>query len=117
MPKNSENKKKNMNEETLNIRTTEGDIREVCQEIQDLLIAKNQSYGDSALRPLHIFSRLSAVEGIQARLDDKLARLMQGNTQAFGEDPELDLMGYLILLRIAKKRAKLENAQSGGPVA
>lgn len=89
---------------------TEADIREACEEIANMLIGKNRSYGDSALNPKHVFSRLSAVEGIQARIDDKLARLMQGNLKAFGEDPELDLMGYLILLRIAKKRAKMVDA-------
>jgi hypothetical protein len=87
--------------------STEIEIREICQEIGDLLVEKNRSYGDSALNPKHVFSRLTAVEGIKARIDDKLARLMQGNVDAFREDPELDLMGYLILLRIAKKRAKL----------
>jgi len=90
-------------------KSTEVEIRQICQELSDLLVAKNRSYGDSALNPKHIFSRLSAVEGIQARIDDKLARLMQGNVDAFREDPELDLMGYLILLRIAKKRAKLDD--------
>lgn len=43
----------------------------------------------------------SPVEQIRVRLDDKLSRLARGS--AAGEDVELDLLGYLILLRVARK--------------
>ena len=36
---------------------TEEDIKRVCQEVTDLLIFKNRSYGDSALHPSRIFSK------------------------------------------------------------
>lgn len=36
---------------------TQQKIIEVCKEIQDLLINKNMSYGDSALNPVRIFSK------------------------------------------------------------
>jgi hypothetical protein len=41
------------------------------------------------------------VEQINVRLDDKLSRLMRGH--AAGEDVEWDLMGYLVLKRVALK--------------
>ena len=81
------------------------DVRFLLSELGDLLIAKNRKYGDSALNPKHIFSRVSAVEQIKARLDDKISRLMNQQPDE-DEDVEWDLMGYLVLLRIAKKRRK-----------
>ena len=36
------------------------------------------------------------------RIDDKISRLMRG--AAAGEDVERDLLGYLVLLRIARTR-------------
>lgn len=81
----------------------EDDIRAVCGELAEMLVAKNKAYGDSALKPLRVFSRADDVEQILCRLDDKLSRLARG--QAAGEDVEWDLMGYLVLLRIARRRA------------
>jgi len=65
-----------------------------------MLIAKNQRYGNSALDPVRIFSRADKREQIRVRIDDKLARLR--NQQADDdEDAVLDLIGYLILLRLS----------------
>lgn len=77
-------------------------IRVVCDEIIEMLVAKNRAYGDSALNPVRIFSKATPVEQILVRLDDKLSRLARGS--AAGEDVELDLIGYLVLLQIARKR-------------
>ena len=44
---------------------TEKDITEVCDEIRDLLIKKNRSYGDSALKPVRIFSKADAEAGLK----------------------------------------------------
>jgi len=82
---------------------TQADIATVCNEIQTLLIQKNRAYGDSALNPVRIFSKADAAEQIKVRLDDKLSR-MASSPNAFGEDVVLDLLGYLILLRIAGMR-------------
>ena len=43
------------------------------------------------------------VEQLLVRIDDKLSRLARGS--AADEDVERDLMGYLVLLRVARKRA------------
>lgn len=72
-------------------------------DVREMLIAKNTAYGNSALDPVRIFSKADAIEQIKVRLDDKISRLARG--QAAGEDVETDLLGYLFLLRIARRRA------------
>lgn len=90
---------------------TENDIRAVCEEIASMLIEKNRSYGDSALTPVRIFSKeASPVEQLNVRMDDKLSRLLKGDAKAFGEDVEKDLIGYLILKRVALRRQQIEKA-------
>lgn len=76
-------------------------ILDECLGIAEMLIEKNAAYGNSALDPVRVFSRASAEEQILVRLDDKLSRLARG--QAAGEDVVLDLLGYLVLLRIARR--------------
>jgi len=70
--------------------------------IRDLLITKNEKYGNSALEPLRVFSKASNVEQILVRLDDKLSRIRSASSLE-DEDVILDLIGYLLLLRIAKQ--------------
>jgi hypothetical protein len=74
----------------------------VLDEIRDLLIAKNQKYGNSALEPLGVFSQLSAKEGLLVRIDDKLKRIKNGSLEKDDEDVINDLIGYLILLKISE---------------
>lgn len=78
-------------------------VESVTREIAELLKAKNRAYGDSALNPVRIFSRTDSAEQIRVRIDDKLSRMARGS--ASGEDVILDLMGYLVLLRIAEGKA------------
>lgn len=80
----------------------EVELDKVLQELKEVLIQKNKAYGDAALNPVRIFSKADAVEQIKVRLDDKISRLARGKEA--GEDVYLDLMGYLILLRIAQTR-------------
>jgi hypothetical protein len=75
-------------------------VSEVLIEIKDLLISKNQKYGNSALEPLGVFSKLSAEEGLLVRIDDKLKRIKNGSLQKDDEDVINDLIGYLVLLKI-----------------
>jgi hypothetical protein len=71
-----------------------------CLNIAEMLIKKNISYGDSALNPIRIFSKADSKEQILVRIDDKLNRIQ--NDQIFSGDNDIeDLIGYLILLRIA----------------
>lgn len=93
-----------MQEET-EFTDTQNEITTVCNEIRDLLLEKNRKYGDSALNPKRIFSKADAVEQIKVRLDDKISRLMNQQSDD-DEDVVMDLMGYLVLLRVALKRRK-----------
>jgi len=67
-----------------------------------MLVAKNRAYGNSALEPVRVFAQGDPEELIRVRLDDKLSRI-RNNPAAFGEDPVLDLVGYLVLLLIARE--------------
>lgn len=80
----------------------EAEIRAVCHELAEMLVAKNRAYGNSALDPVRVFSKAPLDEQLRVRLDDKLSRLARG--QAAGEDPEWDILGYLVLLRISKQK-------------
>jgi len=85
-----------------NLEQTQADIIAECDAVKEMLLEKNRAYGDSALDPVRVFSKASTVEQILVRIDDKLSRLARGS--ADGEDVERDLLGYLVLLRIARKR-------------
>jgi hypothetical protein len=75
-------------------------VEEVLNSIEEMLIAKNLKYGNSALEPLGVFSQLSAKEGLLVRIDDKLKRIKNGSLERDDEDVVNDLIGYLILLKI-----------------
>jgi hypothetical protein len=75
-------------------------IWSVCHEIAHMLIEKNISYGNSALEPARIFSTADSTEQLKVRIDDKLNRVK--NNQGFAGDNDIDdLIGYLVLLKIA----------------
>ena len=85
------------------------EIAATCDGIKQLLISKNEKYGDSALNPSRIFSRASCIEQILVRIDDKLNRVHKGaGLLANDEDVVNDLIGYLVLLKIALNRDKRE---------
>ena len=75
-----------------------------CDEICELLIQKNNKYGNSALEPTRIFSKASTTEQLLVRIDDKLSRIKTTGLEAPDEDTLNDLIGYLILLKIATKK-------------
>ena len=81
--------------------TTQKKITEVANEVRDLLISKNEAYGDSALNPANIFSQGNAVDSLCARIDDKLMRIKSRGLTDETEDTIQDLIGYLILLKVA----------------
>ena len=79
-------------------------IKEVANSVRDLLIEKNITYGDSATNPKKIFSKGSSVDSLCARIDDKLARIANKGINDETEDTVTDLIGYLILLKVAIKK-------------
>jgi hypothetical protein len=76
-------------------------IAEVCDDVKRVLLEKNRAYGNSALDPLRIFSKADPVEQLNVRIDDKLSRVARGS-EYVGDDTELDLIGYLVLRRVAR---------------
>lgn len=78
----------------------------VLVEIRSTLIVKNAKYGDSAFHPKRVFSNADPIEQLNVRIDDKLSRIEQQKKMKLNddEDAELDLTGYLILKRMAKKK-------------
>lgn len=80
-------------------------VTRVTDEIRDLLIEKNKSYGNAALDPVRVFSKADATEQLLVRIDDKISRIQRG-TEFPSEDTITDLIGYLVLLKIAKNQNK-----------
>lgn len=79
-------------------------------KIRELLLEKNDAYGDSALSPLNIFSSASAEYGIRNRIDDKLKRIKNVGLNDDTEDTLLDLAGYIVLLIVARdERHDIQN--------
>jgi hypothetical protein len=84
---------------------TQTHISFVCDQIKELLLEKNKKYGDSALDPSRIFSKADPIEQLLVRIDDKLNRIQKGaGLLANDEDIIQDLIGYLVLLKIAIAR-------------
>ena len=82
--------------------TSSDSIERVCDHIKRLLLEKNAHYGDSALKPTRVFSKASPTEQLLVRIDDKLSRIQKGSGfMGGGEDVIVDLIGYLVLLKIA----------------
>jgi hypothetical protein len=88
----------------LTVGTSAGnEIWTACHEIAHMLVEKNIAYGNSALDPVRIFSKAGPREQLHVRIDDKLNRLMKG-TEYPGDNDIDDLIGYLVLLKIAKAK-------------
>jgi hypothetical protein len=82
--------------------TRKDQIVAATNKVRQLLLDKNDAYGDSALSPLNIFSSANAEHGIRIRIDDKLKRIKNAGLCDATEDTLLDLAGYVILLIVAR---------------
>jgi hypothetical protein len=89
---------------------TKDDIKRVCDNTKNLLVKKNEAYGDSALNPLGIFGNGDAVVSLGARMDDKLMRLKGLGIGKESIDTLYDLHGYITLLIIAIERKENLNS-------
>ena len=74
----------------------------ITDGIAELLVTKNQAYGNSALDPIRIFSKVGTQEGLDVRIDDKLSRIARGHEYP-GDDTLKDLIGYLIMKLIERQ--------------
>lgn len=96
------------------LETTQTQITFVCELVKNLLLSKNEKYGNAALDPIRIFSKANTVEQLLVRIDDKLNRIKFGaGLLATDEDTLLDLIGYLILLKIALKSSNEYTGSTG----
>ena len=77
-------------------------IATTCEDIKTLLLEKNLKYGNSAVEPINVFSKLDNAAAICARIDDKLSRIANSGLNDATEDTLDDLIGYLVLLKIAR---------------
>ena len=88
---------------------SQDNISAVVENLREMLIAKNQNYGNSAFQSPVLLPDLPAEKAIFVRMSDKVARLAQltsGEKDRVGESIEdtlLDLSGYCILAIIAMK--------------
>lgn len=87
-----------------NLTTTQQAIANQCDHLKATLLEKNRKYGNSAIEPVRLFSKADPVEQIRVRIDDKLSRMKSAQIDDT-EDVELDLAGYLVLLKVAKRAA------------
>lgn len=79
--------------------TTLEKITTVFRSMANLVTEKNIRYGDAALAPAKIFSKLSPEEGLKIRLDDKISRII--NSDEIRKNDVADIMGYLCLLCVS----------------
>jgi hypothetical protein len=79
-------------------------LDQITTKITTLLKEKNEAYGNTALNPTNIFSKLDSTEAICARIDDKLARISNRGITDETEDTVDDLIGYLLLLKMSMDR-------------
>jgi len=88
-------------------------IATTCEDIKTLLLEKNAKYGNSAVEPINIFSQQDNAAAICARIDDKLSRIANSGLNDATEDTLDDLIGYMILLKIARGEPnKAQSAQA-----
>ena len=79
-------------------------LDKIVEKITTLLKEKNEAYGNTALNPTNIFSKLDSSEAICARIDDKLARISNRGINDETEDTVDDVIGYLLLLKMSMDR-------------
>lgn len=80
-------------------KSTQNKISEVLYAMNELLLYKNTKYGDSAVKPKHIFYKGDATNSIKIRLDDKIGRVM--NCEETRINDVCDIIGYCTLLLVS----------------
>ena len=87
-------------------------IEKVTEDIKELLLEKNRAYGNSALNPKNVFSSGDVFESLGSRIDDKLMRIQNVGVNDETEDTLSDLIGYLILYKVALIKEKKDEYES-----
>lgn len=73
-------------------------IIEISDSMKDLLLYKNEKYGDSALSPNNIFYKGDSTNSILIRLDDKIGRIKNNPDSKPRVNDICDIIGYCVLL-------------------
>lgn len=73
-------------------------IIEISDSMKDLLLYKNEKYGDSALSPNNIFYKGDSTNSILIRLDDKIGRIKNNTDSKPRVNDVCDIIGYCVLL-------------------
>lgn len=73
-------------------------INKCIDGIKFFLNEKNKKYGNSALKPINIFSKTNNETGLLQRIDDKLMRIKTADSPK--KNDVADLIGYLILYSV-----------------
>ena len=73
-------------------------IIEITNSMQDLLLYKNEKYGDSALSPKNVFYKGDSTNSILIRLDDKIGRIKNNSDSVPRINDVCDVIGYCVLL-------------------
>lgn len=81
--------------------TTQQKIHEIMEAMKDLLLYKNQKYGDSAINPKKIFYKGDSTNSILIRLDDKIGRVKSNTEEKPRVNDVCDIIGYCTLLLIS----------------
>lgn len=79
------------------------EVKYILDRIHTRLEEKNTAYGDSSLNPIRLFSQADAIESLCVRIDDRINHIKTSGLK-HTEDCIEDLIGYLVLLEIARKR-------------
>lgn len=81
--------------------STQDKIKDILGGMCDLLLYKNQKYGDSALKPKNVFYKGDATNSILIRLDDKIGRVTANPDDKPRVNDVADIIGYCVLLLIS----------------
>jgi len=81
--------------------TTQEKIADVLDGMKDLLLYKNEKYGDSAINPKKVFYKGDSTNSILIRLDDKIGRIMANQSETPRINDTVDIIGYCTLLLIS----------------
>lgn len=86
-------------------------IRNKFDSIRDMVLEKNELYGNAALEPYPVLSNATPAERLRARIDEKISRY-RTNKEGDKESPLVDLVGSLVLLILAEEEEENEQRRS-----
>ena len=79
---------------------TQRDLNTLFKNFSYFINEKNRRYGDAALKPIKIFSKVEPDNQVCIRIDDKLSRIMV--SEEFKKNDVADTFGYIALLMVSK---------------